>query len=75
MVEEDIWEPRENLGNAEDLVKEFEEQYSKEIRCSREKNIEENRKKELPGRCTAKLLYGWDDKRFDREYWGKLEKN
>jgi len=75
MAEEDTWEPRENLGNAEDLVKEFEEQYSKEIRCSKQKNIKENRKEELPGRYIAKLIYGWDNKRFDREYWGKLEKN
>ena len=24
---------------------------------------------------TAKLLYGWDDKKFDDEYLKKLEKN
>ena len=29
MAEEDTWEPRENLGNAEDLVKKFEKEYSK----------------------------------------------
>jgi len=23
----------------------------------------------------AKMLYGWDDKRFDWEYWGQLERN
>jgi len=31
MVEEYTWELRENLENAEDLVKEFEEEYSKNI--------------------------------------------
>jgi len=23
----------------------------------------------------AKMLYRWDDKRFDQEYWGRLERN
>ena len=30
---------------------------------------------ELPGKYTAKLLYGWDDKEFEEEYLKKLEKN
>ncbi len=30
---------------------------------------------ELPGRFTAKVLYGWDDRRFEKEYLDKLEKN
>jgi len=29
MAEKDTWEPRKNLGNMEDLVKEFEEEYGK----------------------------------------------
>jgi len=37
MAEEDTWEPRENLGNTEDLVREFEEEYEKEIRQSKRK--------------------------------------
>ena len=36
---------------------------------------EEFKRGELPGRYTAKLLYGWDDKKFDEEYLKKLEKN
>ena len=23
----------------------------------------------------AKKLYGWSDKRYDQEYWGRMEKN
>ena len=23
----------------------------------------------------AKILYGWNDRRFDQEYWGQLERN
>ena len=30
---------------------------------------------ELPGKYMAKLLYGWDDRRFEEEYLNKLEKN
>jgi len=27
------------------------------------------------GKYMAKMLYGWDDRRFDEEYWGQLERN
>jgi len=30
---------------------------------------------ELPGKFTAKILYGWSDKRYDQEYWSRLERN
>ena len=30
---------------------------------------------ELLGKYTAKLLYKWDDKKFEDEYLKKLEKN
>ena len=66
MAEEDTWEPRENLGNAEDLVKEFEEEYGKIGRVRKRRN--EDRKEELSNRYMAKMLYGWDDKRFNEEY-------
>jgi len=74
MVEEDTWEPRENLENVKDLVKKFEEEYSKNIGQSR-RITEEEKRGELLGRYMAKILYGWDDKKFDQEYWGWLERN
>jgi len=52
----------------EDSVKEFEEEYSKIGRVRKRKNNKENRGGELLGRYTAKMLYRWDDKRFDEEY-------
>jgi len=67
MIEEDMWEPRENLGNIEDLVKEFEKEYG-EIRRVKKRNRKEDKKGELLGRYTAKMLYRWDDKRFDEKY-------
>jgi len=33
------------------------------------------RRGELPGKFTAKMLYGWDDERFKKEYLKKLERN
>ena len=36
---------------------------------------EEFRRGELPERYTMKLLYRWDDKKFDEEYLKKLQKN
>jgi len=30
---------------------------------------------ELPGRFMARKLFRWLDKRYDEEYWGRLERN
>jgi len=56
MVEENTWEPKKNLGNIKELVKEFEEEYSGNIGQSK-KITEEKIRGELPGRYMAKMLY------------------
>jgi len=33
------------------------------------------RRGELLGRFTAKKLFGWSNKRYDEEYWERLERN
>ena len=72
-AEGDTWERRENLKNAEELIEEFEQ---REIVVRRQVGEEdEYRRMELPGKYTAKLLYGWDDRKFEEEYLNKLEKN
>ena len=63
-VEEDTWESRENLRNAIELVEEEEEVRQQE--ADEEKRVFS---RELPGRYMAKLLYGWGNKKYDREYW------
>jgi len=73
MAEEDTWERRENLKNAEELIEEFERGGVKVRR--QEGEVDEYRRMELPGKYTAKLLYGWDDRKFEEEYLNKLEKN
>jgi len=73
------------LKNAGRKIEEFEkgrfEEEIRRIRVKKEKKMKLNpevgefRRGELPGRYTAKLLYGWNDKKFDEEYLRKLEKN
>ena len=58
-AERDIWERRENLKNAEELIEKF-ERGGVEIRWQKGE-ADEYRRMELPGKYTAKLLYGWDD--------------
>jgi len=60
------------------LVDDFEERLGIEVRQQvgeRKTEREEYRRMELPGKYMAKLLYGWDDKKFEEEYLRKLEKN
>ena len=73
------------MENAKEIVDEFEERLSTEVR--KQKGIEERwnvklnprvdefNRIELPGKYMAKLLYRWDDKRFEEEYLRKLERN
>jgi len=84
-AEENTWEGLENTKNVGRKIEEFEkgrfEEEIQRIRIKKEKETklnpetEEFRRGELPGRYTAKLLYRWDDKKFDEEYLKKLEKN
>ena len=85
ITEGNIWEGLKNLKNVIEKIEEFEKGRFKEeiqrIRIKKEKEIklnpeaEEFRRGELLERYTAKLLYRWDDKKFDKEYLKKLEKN
>jgi len=72
-VEGDTWERKENLKNVEELIEEF-KRGGVEVR-RQEGEVDEYRRMELPGKYTAKLLYGWDDQKFEKEYLNKLEKN
>jgi len=72
-AEGDTWERKENLKNAEELIEEF-EQGGVEVRRQKGE-VDEYRRMELPEKYTARLLYGWDDQKFEEEYLNKLEKN
>ena len=73
MAKGDTWERRENLKNVEELIEEF-EQGGVKIR-RQEGEVDKYRRMELPGKYMAKLLYRWNDRKFEEEYLRKLEKN
>jgi len=78
MVEYNLWEKEEDLENTRELVNEFEEGLRAEVR--RQEKIDmigerELKKMELLGRYTAKILYEWDDRKFEAEHLRKLERN
>jgi len=77
MAESDTWEERENLENAKEVIEEYKKEYQQDIEKVNRQEKEERtfRREELPGRFTAKKLFGWSDKRYDKEYWGRLEQN
>ena len=59
-------------------MEEFEKRMNVEVRRQEKIVIVKERdfrKKDLPGRFTAKMLYGWDDGKFKEEYLKKLERN
>ena len=78
IAEEDTWENRENLKNAKELVEEFEKIYGKEAEELRQQELEEEEKEfswELPREFTAKLLYSWGKRRYEREREKKWDEN
>jgi len=62
-----------------EIVEKFEREYNREEENEvRQQEAEEERKmfsKELPGRYTAKLLYGWGNKKYNWKYWKQMEEN
>ena len=78
MAKNNTWEKKENLGNAREALEEFERRINTEVR--RQEKIEmveerDFRKGDLLERFTVKILYGWDNKKFEEEYLEKLERN
>ena len=66
------------MKNVKELIEEFEREgieVRRQEKIEKKKEVDEYRRMELPGKYTAKLLYGWDDKKFEDEYLKKLEKN
>jgi len=77
MAESDTWEGRENLKNAKEAIEEFEKEYRRDMEDVAQQEREKTtfKRGELLGKFTVKMLYEWSDKRYDQEYWGRLERN
>jgi len=67
------------LENAIELVEKFKRKYRKKKReIKRQEKYKERKKYQkgmFPGRFAAKKLYGWDNKKYNREYWNRIERN
>ena len=62
------------MGNAKELVEEFEREYGEEAQRIKEED-KVFKRGELPRKYTAKLLYGWNNGKFEKKYLKKLERN
>jgi len=61
-----------------EAVEEFEERMNAKVRRQEKLDMTEERdfrRGELPGKFMAKMLYGWDNRKFEEEYLKKLERN
>ena len=61
------------MKNTEELIREFEQE--KIVVRQQVEEKEEYKRMELLGKYMAKVLYGWDDQKFEERYLNKLEKN
>ena len=78
MAEHNIWEKEEDLENAKKAVDEFEGRMSIEVKKQEKLDIAEEkdfRREKLSRKYTVKMLYGWDDEKFEKKYLRKLERN
>ena len=60
-------------GRFEEEIQRIKIKKEKEMKLNLE--VEEFKREKLLERYMAKLLYGWNDKKFDEEYLKKLERN
>ena len=66
------------MKNAGEALKELKGRINAEVRRQEKIDITEKRdfrREELPGKFTAKMLYGWDNGKFEEENLRKLERN
>jgi len=77
MVESNTWEGSKNLKNAKEAIEEFEKEYWQDMEDVVRQECKEGtfKRGELPGRFMARKLFEWSDKRYNQEYWGRLERN
>jgi len=78
MAEQDSWEKEENLENVRELVAEFKRRINVTVRRQEKLGLAEKRdfrRGELPRKYMAKMLYEWDNRKFENKYLRKLERN
>jgi len=71
-------ERKEDLENAREVLEEFEGRMNTEVRRQEKIDITEERdfrREELLGKFMAKMLYRWDNGKFEEGYLRELERN
>ena len=65
------------MENVKETVEEFKKEYQQDIEDVRKQEREKGtfRRGELLGLFIVRKLFGWLDKKYDEEYWAKLERN
>jgi len=66
------------LENTKKVVAEFKEKLSATVRRQEKLDImkkKDFRRGKLLEKCIIKILYKWDDRKFEKEYLKKLERN
>ena len=77
-TEHNSWEREKDLENTKEVVAEFERRVNVEVRWQEKLDIVEerdSRREELLRKYIAKMLYRWDDRKFEKEYLKKLKRN
>jgi len=60
------------------VVAKFKRRINTEVRRQKKLDMAEEqyfRREELPGKYIVKILYGWDNGKFEKEYLKKLKRN
>jgi len=73
-----MWEREKNLKNIKKTVVEFKERISTEVKRQENLNLVKKRnfrRKELSRKYIVKMLYQWNNRKFEEKYLEKLEKN
>jgi len=71
MAKTDTWERKEKLENAKEVIEEFKREYWRNKKEVRQQEREEDKEEEVWGRdlldkYMAKMLFGWEDKEYER---------
>jgi len=78
IAEHNTWERKEDLGKTKEVLEEFEERMDAEIRRQEKLDRAEEqdfRRGELPEKFMARMLYRWNNGKFEEENLKKLERN
>jgi len=78
IVKHNSWEKEEDLENVKEVVVEFERRMNAEFRRQKKLEMVEEkdfRRGELLGNYMAKILYRWDNGKFENKYLKRLERN